>query len=631
MDQSIRGAREELIRVLQVLDAPDGLERFYELVTEFAVRLGAETYYNLLNNLLDTCQDRTQILAAYAILVSNRQTLTSRRAVRVLENALARGVLDDRLLAACFLLYTSGITERAIPDLSRLADDTPKDDARQLWVAGAIFRAANPEGEYEELRVKAMWQLLDALRRANDPGRVLYAAIALRDEQVRVPQICSSLLDACQSADESTRLAIIGQLGKIGGVHPPVAAVLTALVSSPGEPTGIRMAAIQSLAFTPPDEPGIDDVLIRAMRDRNRDIFLQAASVLHRRRGAFPQAAVDLLLSYLSHSEAWFRGAAALCLADDPAGLRQAIPLLIQRVNVEEDNEIAETAVVALGKGGEAAFQPITDALESCTLHQLQRFQYALLEVSREDPARTARLMATGENRIGQAAAWVLGTLGPRASEAVPILHELLDSGQPERVQNALVALRTIGPAAAPCTESLARLLSHEVVDIRVWSEAVLVSIGPVIVPRLLALRNALPVSSHAARDRILASFPSLPARAASDTGVEGVKSKSDLELFGHVAALLTEHGPLSFRKLAEKLGVLQQAGKVRDGLPCSDGQIRLVVARLEEAWSQKAGQDVRLIDRSKTRKGGLTPDGHRYARLAREYLERLRESGEGS
>ncbi|MGL5094204.1 MAG: hypothetical protein ACRDD1_01355, partial [Planctomycetia bacterium] len=241
------------------------------------------------------------------------------------------------------------------------------------------------------------------------------------------------------------------------------------------------------------------------------------------------------------------------------------------------------------------------------------------------------RLMTTGENRIGRAAAWVLSTLGPRASAAVPILHELLDGGRPERAQYALIALRAIGPAAAPCTESLARLLAHEIVEIRVWSEATLVGIGPVVVPRLTALRNALPVSSHAALDRVLAGVPSLPVRAAPDPGVEGVRSKNDLELFVHVAALLTEHGPLSFRKLAEKLEAFRQAGKVSADLPCSDGQIRLVVARLEDAWSRKAGEDVRLIDRSKTRKGGLTPDGRRYARTAREYLERFREPGEGS
>lgn len=629
MNQSYREARDALVRAIRLLDAPDSFEQFNALVVEYGTRFGSDVFLVLLGDLLDTAEGRLKINTAYAVLSTDRRSVPQKRAVETLENALADGPMDDRLLATWFLLYTSGITERAIEALTDLGNSLTEADPRRLWVAGAIYRAAVPDGSYEELRYEVMWQLLGALRQKHDPNRVLIAAIAMREEQLHLKTVCSSLMDAYEYAKGQDRVAIIGHLGKIGRSESSVVKKLLSIVTSDKESDPVRLAAIHSLVYATISRSEIDKTLARAMQDENPTIVLQATAVLHRRCGGFPPTAVKLLLSYLSHPIPGFRSMAALCLADDPPGLNQAIPVLIQRLEEEENDEIAGAVIAAIGQSGAVAIQPIANAIASASHHRLVRYQGALMEASREDPALVARLIAMEDGVVGSAAAWVLGTMGPVAAPAVPVLEELLTSSNPDCVQNALVALQSIGPAAASCAESLVELLSHEVEEIRIWSEMILLRIGPVIVPSLVSWRN-----SHldvGALERIIEKLSPLPMTDAAEWGVDGIRNENDLELFHHMAQLLTEHGSLSLRALAVKLQELQETRRVRSDLPCSDRQIGLVINRLEKEWSNHTGQLIRLVDRGRKRKGGLTTDGVRYARLVGEYLERRRATRDSS
>ena len=52
-------------------------------------------------------------------------------------------------------------------------------------------------------------------------------------------------------------------------------------------------------------------------------------------------------MSYVSHPDPVFRGMAASCLIEIPEALDRAAASLIERLELEEDEEIAEAVIVA--------------------------------------------------------------------------------------------------------------------------------------------------------------------------------------------------------------------------------------------------------------------------------------------
>lgn len=569
------------------------------------------------------------MLIVTCVLILKIDTRPTRRkqVVRTLERVISSGEREDQLTAAFHLFFGGAATNDVIPILSPLLKSVPADDTRRLWVAGAIFQGADPDGEHETLREEAMWLLFEALE-SNDPYSILVASIALQQEKVESPESCRALLRACEISADEFRIMIVGQLGRIGANQPEVIEKLLTLAGSAAEAEGVRLAAIQSLARVTERQSAIDHLLFQLLRDPNRSVIQQAAGVLQHRRGQLPDAAADILISLLDHPDANFRGMAALLLAEIPAARGRTIPILVEALGQEDDEEIAEALAVAIGQGGESAFPLVVDKIESAGLSLLPRYHYALLELARRNVPEAAELLLHHNPRVRQAVAWVLNSLGLGAVEAIPLLNAMLEREDSALVQDALIALRGFGVRGAERATNLGKLLTAHDAGVRMSAETILASLGPAAVPALQELRHPATEPEREAIDRCLTKLHGLhQTREVLLTGVEGVTDESDLELFSLVADLLQESGPLSFRTLSTLLTERQQAGTIREDLPCSDSKIRLVIRKLEENLSQATGDSVQLIDRSSTKKGGLTEEGKQYFRKAQDYLERLRSA----
>lgn len=627
MGKMIEEGRQELKEILIRLASGENFSASLAQLEEFAVRYGNEVLFTFLDEFLETEQGTLLRVTCMIVIKCDSRVNRRNQAVAALEKIIRTGTLEERLQAVYILFDCKAISEEFVPVLASLLKTVPADDLRRLWVAGAIFLGADPEGEHEELREEAMWLLFDAQESSNSDA-VLFAAMALSHEKVESPESCRALLMNCEVATTPERIIIVGQLGKIGANQPGVVKALIAMAGSTSEAEGVRLSAIISLMHVKAASSAVNGMLLQLMHDPSRTIVLQAAGTLQHRQGQIPDAALEILVSRLNHPDATFRGASALLLMDIPGACGCAVPTLLKALEQEEDEEIAETMVVAIGYGGESALQLVAETIESADLSRLPRYQYAFSELTRHHVQAAARYLGHNNHRIRQSAAWALNNLGIAAHEAIPILNPLLESHDPRQVRDVLIALQRIGVRGADYAHNLAKLLSSTDETTRRYAEAILVSIGAGAVPALQELRNSVNQQEQAAIDRCLAQLHRLhQTQEVVSSGVDGVTNETDLELFCHVADLLMESGALSLRSLKSELVKRKRAGAIREDLPCSDAKIGMLIRELEECWSQAVGYPIKLIDRSSTKKGGLTEEGQRYLRKTREYLERLRNA----
>jgi HEAT repeat protein len=251
--------------------------------------------------------------------------------------------------------------------------------------------------------------------------------------------------------------------------------------------------------------------LQKLLADGDKNVRMSAAEALSR-IGPRGEAAVGDLIVRLKDPDTDVRRSTAEALGRYTA---PEVPTrLIEVAALDVDRTVRAAAADSLVRLGPASVTPLTTVLKE------------------PDP------------RFRQAAASVLGRLGPDAAPAVPGLAELLaDEREPMRLE-AASALAAIGPAAAPAAPRLVAALNDTSESVRFAALTALRRAKAGQVQDLPALRKALVahselVSSAAAQaiagllTRLQPDLKSLPADQAKQLSTELTELSKDLSRVG--------------------------------------------------------------------------------------------------
>lgn len=625
MSQLTKTRREQVVELLEQF-VRVGIAASQKALGDFTAQVGTKAYFQILDDIIAHSKGPVRILACQLVMTSDNRPIPQRQALQTLRELAEQGPEFERILAINYLLKTRNISKELVPSMISLRDSLKEGQSRVL-IAAAIYQALdwNDKGELEVLWHEAVNQLLAAFD-SKQPLDRLIAAEALQHVELHKAQIRQSILESCQSAKGLDRVMLLSYLAKLAGTEKEIVSALISFALKESDDAEERIAAIQSMTHLPAEQSDVDEVLTTLAQSQNWNIALAAITCLTARRGSLPKPVVERLTANISHPSPDVRCLSAGFLADHFETAEEFYPHLVHQLAMEDTQQAGEAILKALGRGGQAALSAVVAAMEQVEPHQLSIFQSAMLEFAEHAVHEVAQLLTASDGRVRGSAVGVLQTRGPLAKPIVPFLSGLLESEDRETVQNALILLSSIGPASLDCFEKLVALLQSSDQDMRVLAQGVFWKIGPVCVAPLRKARRKFPEWERDTIDeclRLLAhSYESEDLLLA---GVDGVTDENDLELFCLVAEMLLERGPLSFRELSKLLQ--QPQGKaIRDELPCSEGQIRLTIQRLEKAWGTFWGIPIRLLDRSGTSKGGLSEEmGHRYLRQSQKYLERLR------
>jgi len=624
--QFARTRRQKVVDLLEQVVASGSPGAQTELL-EFVGQIGTKTYFQILDGIIAHSEGAVRILVCQMVMTSDNRPIPQQQAIHTLRQLAGQGSVEERILAITYLVETRNVHKELAPSLALLQERLEEDDHRRVLVAAAIYQALewDDKGESEVLWHEAINRLLSALH-SPQPAARLIAARALQHVDLHANQIRDSILECCQTASGPERCLLLSYLGKVAGREPEVVESLISFARQDRYDVETRIAAIHALGQTPLDRTDVDEVLAGLTQDEDWSIAATAIARLYQRRGTLPKEIVNRLVASVSHPSPGVRSLSAALLADIPETAVEIYPHLVQQLAWEDDGQAGEAILKALGRGGQAALKAVVEAIERAAPDQLHPYQVALIEISQHAVHDVAQLLTSLDGKVRGSAFSVLHTRGPLAKPIIPFLHQLLDAEDRETVQNALMLLRSIGPVSIECFEKFVELLQSSDQDIRTLAQATLLGIGPVCTASLRRARRKFPEWERDSLDEYLRLL--VHTYESEDlllAGVDGVTDENDLELFCLVADLLLERGPMSFRDLSKELQ--QQSGQLfRESLPCSEGQIRLTIQRLEKIWGDFWGIPVRLIDRSGTRKGGLSEEmGYRYFRRSQEYLDRLR------
>lgn len=629
MSEQIETARQQLFHLIEQMTTGENAAGGVQELQAFLTRYGELVFLEFLEDFAKTSRGAVQIASLGILLKCDPRPSRRRQVIGALERLLRTGTRDEQLFVAYQIYFQQLGSELLVSPLEALFQAVAADDPRRLWVAAALFQSADPDGKHEALREQAMWELFEGLKSPNI-SMILIAARALQHEQVHLPETCQTLIRAAEGASEDDRMLILAQLGSIGGADEFVVDFLMSVAGNVREPVTVRGGAIQSLAHCSARPQAINRLLYSLMQE-DGGLILQAGSVLQHRLGELPEKTTESIIPWLQQADPIRRALAAQMLMEIPKGCSIAGPDLLKALEQEEDEEVAEAIILAVGHGGEGMVQKVVQAMEAASLSRLHRYQYALLELAPQHVQETSHLLMSHHSRIRRSAALAMHHLGSRIAGALPLINELLGSSDHAIVEDALVALQNVRVHGVPCAEALGRLLASPNYAIRTQAEAILVSIGVGAIPALEDLRHSSGPAEIEAIDRCLSQLHRLnQIQGVAPAGVDGILKAQDLELFCLMAELLQDSGPMSFERLGSQLAARQMAGTISNDLRCSPSKIRLLIAQLEQSWSDFSGTAIQLISRGNRKKGELTASGQHYLKKSREYLERLHRERPG-
>lgn len=272
-----------------------------------------------------------------------------------------------------------------------------------------------------------------------------------------------ALRDALEDKDVAVRLGVAEVLAGARGEAKAVATVLLAVLK--GEDAGLKARACAALADLDEPSPEVLDALAAALKDEKPPVRRAAALALGR-LGTRARPAVPKLLTALKDKDRAVREAAAVALSQvDPgtraAGATEAIPVLVRamkeraigvafrggswagtRSGREEEYSMAEG--LALQRFGAEAVEAVVAALRDQSLGAY--------------PQRIEGKLAG----VRASFAFLLGTLGEEAREAVPALKEALRDPDRSLRREAAVALSQIDPGVAEAVPVLLDVLRTE-------------------------------------------------------------------------------------------------------------------------------------------------------------------------
>jgi HEAT repeat protein/Leucine-rich repeat (LRR) protein len=354
-----------------------------------------------------------------------------RPAVPALAKALHHGSEDVRACAVAALGEIGSAAAAAAPDLKQLLAAEKSD--RVLWRAREVYAVAEPDK-------KEVVRLLSPFLRDRDCRVRSHMAVLLGNLGPKAAAAVTPLMDGLNDNGwtRSSRLDpnfginrpvccdMAEALGKIGDAARPALPKLSAMMTDDQRPTVRISAALAVFQIDPPNQKALRE-LIRILEEDPEGTGALEAVVALADVGPRGRDAVPALGKALRHEEYWVRAFAANDLGN--IGGAEAVPFLIFACR-DPSEMVRWSAVGALSNMGAAA-APAVPAL-------IQLLETVDADEEWLDPYP-----------IDVVTIEALGTIGPAAASAIPVLEEASQSKEQYVREAAVAALEKIRPASA--------------------------------------------------------------------------------------------------------------------------------------------------------------------------------------
>lgn len=416
-------------------------------------------------------------------------------------------------------------------------------------------------------------------------------------------------------------------LGKIGSAAKPAAAALAALAKD--EDAVVRRQAVKAIVAIHPGPEVMIPIVVKLLEDSDPGVQLRIldaaasagpaavpgliqalknpksaywACLVLREIGPDAKDAVPALSAALKSKQLEIPREAALALGAIGPVAASALPELAAAL---DDKQLREAATMAIGQIGSAPAGAVDKLRANAASDDrfLSTLSYwTLARVLPDDKAlrtaateRLAERLTDKEPFIRAAAARALAALPPAPEITLPILEKTLHSADEATARNALGALATLGPAAvprliealkykplrediaiilgqmgpaaAPATEALSRLLEDENKHVAIESALALARIGPKAVSAVPALSTALGRKDCSNAHAIVFALGKIGTGAkAAEPQLRSLMQGSDLPLAAISAWATTQLQPDSAEAVAQAIPVIVSC--MKDPLP---------------------------------------------------------------
>lgn len=426
------------------------------------------------------------------------------------------------------------------------------------------------------------------------------------------------LIGLLSSPDAAVRLKAVDQLGaqgeKAGEAGPALAPLLT-----DADPL-VRRRAIKTLLAIRPDQKVMLPIWIKLMEDSPPEVHARILNaitdagapavprliealkndrvaywvcIVLRGMGPAAKAAVPALVEKLKDPQPDIRREAVLALGAIGEAAISAVPQIVAALDDENAQGAATFVLGQLGKIPADAEQKIRanvkssdKAISTISLWALARVHPEDKDLRRQATEQIVECLKDKDAMVRVVAARALAALPPAPEITLPILEKALAGADATTVHHALDALASlgamavprlvdvlakhkdlrvqvaytlgqIGPAAAPATEALAKLVADEDMNLATEAALALGRIGPAAKAAVPALCAALQKEGTNAHAIILALGDIGPDAATAEPLLVKAMGSKDASLAITAASALTQIQPRSAKAAARAVPVL--------------------------------------------------------------------------
>jgi len=256
------------------------------------------------------------------------------------------------------------------------------------------------------------------------------------------------------SHNREVKSSLVNILGSIGPRDDSVKEAIIFTLNNSSEPAVKRSAldALANLAQQEKPAPAAESIRILLNQLSNqesqhmRECALHAISRFH----SSSSLVVPAVIKMLDDNYATVRSAACQALGQYHAASKPAVKKLIEMVKTENDSNTKYSALNTLaniGRNDPQVIQLYLDLLDDPMMsdHAICNLSNFGVNAAPAVPKLIA-LLKTGDSNIRHRAAHALGTIGPAAQDAIPVLSETLKDPDATLVRSVEQAIRNIHP-----------------------------------------------------------------------------------------------------------------------------------------------------------------------------------------
>jgi HEAT repeat protein len=621
----------------------ENIKNFVRGIPSFTLRLieyGLDTVVPALADLLDDPDAFVRIYAALWLRITRKNSPRhvrpehERRAVRVLIDALSGRAIEQKIMTMS-ILTAKEIGSTKAPSFPReaipiLANLLKHEDARLRVMAAIVLLPHNPER-----KMGRVIQILESALVCDDVNLSSLAAQAFGSMKLRRKKSVRIMLRRLVQVRPECQLSFILALVSMGTFAIPAVPALIAHFRSPTCHVAVKAAIIRGIG-TIIGAPDTKDrkrrdalraktraIMFEAMKSGDWPVVWAAADGL-RYTGGFPAEAVALLIPMLRHEASEVRGMAAQSLSELSPVPDAAILVLIERLQVEDRDDVAVMVVAALAAVGVAALPELLALLTRGDAKLISRITEVFVRSGSDSAHRLAcELLAHPDEFARLYCIAILQRMGPRGLPALPIAIRLLNHSEALVRQHGAMAVCFMGPNAKEAVPRLIELLNDPNIETAFWAEKAISFIGASSVPALREAYGHRESSSSGKIAELLHYFGSSPTEPGSD-GFEWMEDDDTLILFAWIGLRLRKKVE-SITQLSKELQRLLQRGAWIHTLPIDRSSIRTRLESFKNKVNRRRKTNIKLMHDSKGNRKprNLTGEGELLLEQVITYLRK--------